>query len=147
MNTMAAFCGPSAGLPGHGPRPGVRHVPGPPAGLGAGPAPGAGATGAGRPRARASVRLTRRGRLVALVLLLMLAALVAALAAPASRAADPPGARQTAVVRPGDTLWSVAERHRPGRDPFGTIDEIRRLNGLTDYTIQPGQRLTLPPRR
>jgi LysM domain len=96
---------------------------------------------------RAGVRLTGRGRLVVLVLLLTLAGLAVAVAAPASRAADPPGAPPAAVVEPGDTLWSIAERHRPGRDPFGTINEIRRLNGLTDYTIHPGQRLALPPAR
>lgn len=79
-----------------------------------------------------------------LVLLLTLAGLAVTVAAPASRAADPPGAAQTTVVEPGDTLWSIAERHRPGRDPFGTINEIRRLNGLADYTVHPGQRLTLP---
>jgi LysM repeat protein len=103
-------------------------------------------SGTARPD-RLGVRLTRRGRTAVLVLLLALAGLVVAIAAPASRAADPPGASPTAIVEPGDTLWSIAERHRPGRDPFGMIDEIRRLNGLTDYTVHPGQRLALPPAR
>jgi Tfp pilus assembly protein FimV len=98
-------------------------------------------------RERPAVRLTRRGRAAVLVLLLALAAVLAAFAAPASRAADPSGAAETAVVQPGDTLWSIAERRRPGRDPFGTIDAIRHLNGLTDYTVHPGQRLRLPPPR
>jgi LysM repeat protein len=72
---------------------------------------------------------------------------MAAALAPASRADDPPGATPTAVVQPGDTLWSVAERHLPSRDPFGMIEEIRRLNDLEDYTVHAGQRLTLPRRR
>jgi nucleoid-associated protein YgaU len=28
------------------------------------------------------------------------------------------------VVRPGDTLWSVAERFEPGRDPRPVVDEL-----------------------
>jgi hypothetical protein len=93
------------------------------------------------------VRLTRRGRAVVLLGLLMLAGLVVALLASASRAADPAGPAPTAVVQPGDTLWSVVERHVPGEEPFAAIEEIRRLNGLTGYTIHPGQTLTLPDSR
>jgi len=90
------------------------------------------------------VRLTRRGRVVVVVFFIFLAAAVVAVLAPASRAADPPEAAATAVVRPGDTLWSVAERHVPSQEPFAVIDEIRRLNGLDDYTVHAGQRLILP---
>jgi hypothetical protein len=97
-----------------------------------------------RPARRRRVRLTRRGRLLLLALLVAATAFAAVLVASASRAADPVGSRPTAVVRPGDTLWSVAERHVPGSDPFGAIEEIRRLNELSDYTVQPGQRLVLP---
>jgi LysM repeat protein len=90
------------------------------------------------------IRLTRRGRAVVLVLLSVVAALIVGLAASASRAAAPPGPAPTAVVQPGDTLWSIAERTVPGGDPFATIEEIRRLNGLADYTVHAGQTLTLP---
>nr|MDT0657036.1 LysM peptidoglycan-binding domain-containing protein [Micromonospora sp. DSM 115978] len=93
------------------------------------------------------LRLTRRGRLVVIVLCALLVSAVVAWLAPASRAADPPGEAPTAVVQPGDTLWSVAERHRPSRDPFAMIREIRRLNGLGDSTVHPGQELTLPRTR
>jgi len=95
---------------------------------------------------RPGVRLTRRGRLVLIALALLLAAIAVVLAAPASQAAPPAGPAPTVVVKRGDTLWSIAARYAPGRDPYRAIDEIRRLNGLTDYTIQPGQRLTLPRR-
>jgi LysM repeat protein len=104
---------------------------------------GPGQTSLGR-AARRGVRLTRRGRLALLVLMIVLTAFAAVLIASASRAADPAGPRPTAVVEPGDTLWSVVERHAPGRDPFGAVEEIRRLNELPDYTVQPGQRLVLP---
>jgi LysM repeat protein len=92
-----------------------------------------------------TVRLTRRGRVVMLVLCLLLAGLVAALAASTSRAAQPAETR-VAVVQPGDTLWSVAARHVPSDDPYGVIEEIRSLNDLTGNTIHPGQELILPTR-
>jgi len=96
---------------------------------------------------RPGVRLTRRGRAVLIALALLLAAVAVLLMAPASQAADPVGSPPTVVVHPGDTLWSIAARYAPRSDPFAVIDDIRRLNSLSDYTIQPGQRLTLPRRR
>jgi LysM repeat protein len=53
----------------------------------------------------------------------------------------------TAVVQPGDTLWSFAERNTPHRSPRAAIAEIRQLNNLEGYVIHPGQRLVLPQRR
>jgi hypothetical protein len=90
------------------------------------------------------VRLTRRGRMVVLVFFLLLAGVGLALAAPASRAAGPAGKAPTAEVHPGDTLWSIAERELPGRDPVHAVEEIRELNGLTDYTVHAGQHVVLP---
>lgn len=103
-----------------------------------------GAPDISRPSRGARLRLTRRGRVVLVGLFLALAAALAVVLAPSSRAADPPGPAPAAVVLPGDTLWSVAERHRPSQQPFQVIDEIRRLNGLDGYTIHAGQRLVLP---
>jgi hypothetical protein len=96
---------------------------------------------------RTRVRLTRRGRAVVILLGLLLAGVAVLLAAPASQAADPTGPAPTVVVRSGDTLWSIAARYAPSDDPFATIDEIRRLNGLAGYTVPVGLRLTLPRRR
>jgi hypothetical protein len=94
------------------------------------------------------VRLTRRGRLVFGLLLFVLAAVsVVLVAAPEGRAADPPKAPVVTVVRPGDTLWSIAERHAPDRDRHATVDEIRRLNRLDGYGLDVGQRLVLPATR
>ncbi len=98
-------------------------------------------------RRRGRVRLTRRGRAVVLLLALALAGFAAILAAPASQAADPAGPAPTVVVRSGDTLWSIAAKYAPSSDPFATIDEIRRLNRLTGFTVPVGVRLTLPRRR
>lgn len=98
------------------------------------------ATGRSRPR----LRLTRRGRLVLVVLFLAAVGGLAAILSPASRAADPAGPPAVAVVQPGDTLWSVAARHRPSTRPFAVIDEIRRLNHLDGFTVYAGQELVLP---
>ncbi|GAA1855223.1 hypothetical protein GCM10009687_22610 [Asanoa iriomotensis] len=95
-----------------------------------------------RPRPR--LRLTRRGRLVLVVLFLLVVGGLAAVLSPASRAADPAGPPAIAVVQPGDTLWSVAARHRPSNSPFEVIAEIRRLNHLDSFTIFAGQKLILP---
>lgn len=95
-------------------------------------------------RSRSSVRLTRRGRVLLFVLCLLGVGLLAALAAPATQAARTPAPPEVAVVQPGDTLWSVAARHAPSDDPYGIIEEIRRLNDLPDHTIHPGQQLVLP---
>jgi hypothetical protein len=98
-------------------------------------------------RRSGGVRLTRRGRAVLIILSLLLAAVATVFAAPAGRAADPVGAPPSVVVRSGDTLWSIASRYLPSDDPFAAMDEIRQLNGLRDYTIEAGQRLTLPRHR
>ena len=46
-------------------------------------------------------------------------------------------------VRPGDTLWSIAEQTHGG-DPREAIWKIRERNGLGSATIVPGQVLLVP---
>ena len=46
-------------------------------------------------------------------------------------------------VRPGDTLWSIAERTFSG-DPREGVWELRHRNGLASATIVPGQVLVVP---
>ena len=53
------------------------------------------------------------------------------------------GPERVYVVRPADTLWSIAERHYSG-DAREAVWRLRRRNGLEAATIQPGQRLVLP---
>lgn len=93
------------------------------------------------------LRLTRRGRAVVIGFFVMVVTLVILALAPASRAADPADPVRTAVVEPGDTLWSIAERHVSGHDPIAAVEEIRRLNGLDGYTVYAGQRLAVPAGR
>jgi hypothetical protein len=96
---------------------------------------------------RRPVRLTRRGRLVVLALVLVVGALVGFLGAAPGQAADPPAPVVTAVVEPGDTLWSFSERNLPNWQPRAGVAELKRLNDLEGYVIHPGQRLALPARR
>lgn len=48
------------------------------------------------------------------------------------------------VVRPGDTLWSIAEWSSAGEDPRPIVDAIVRLNGIDADHLVPGQRLLVP---
>jgi Tfp pilus assembly protein FimV len=95
------------------------------------------------------LRLTRRGRVAALVLLVLVASLASAvLFTTASRADNPPaGPAPTVVVQPGDTLWGIAARALPRRNNQDAVAELRDLNHLPGYDIQPGDVLTLPRRQ
>jgi LysM repeat protein len=59
------------------------------------------------------------------------------------RPSEGAGPERTYVVRPADTLWSIAERHFAG-DPRAAIWRIQERNELETTTIVPGQRLVLP---
>lgn len=54
--------------------------------------------------------------------------------------------RVTYVVRPGDTLWSIAERLVPGEDPRPLVDALARANAVSPGTLVPGQVLVVPGR-
>lgn len=109
------------------------------------PAPMAGAV-------RGSVRLTRRGRLVrsgvlaALGLALLVLGVVQLTSAPARAGAEVTGPVTVAevTVEQGDSLWVIAERVAPGRDPRDVIHALRELNGLSSNLLQPGQVLLVP---
>ena len=53
------------------------------------------------------------------------------------------GPERSYRVKPGDTLWSIAERTFPG-DPREGVWELRQRNELDGTTIVPGQVLVLP---
>ena len=53
------------------------------------------------------------------------------------------GAERTYIVKPGDTLWSVAERTSSG-DPRQGVWELQQRNHLASATIVPGQKLVVP---
>lgn len=111
-------------------------------------------------RARPSVsappplRLTRRGRVVvgALVVAVIAAiALVIGLAAAGGAQAANHGQPRAGyqgmheiVVRPGQTLWSIASAAEPGADPRDVVQQIMTANAMTGTTIRAGQLLWVP---
>lgn len=88
----------------------------------------------------APVRLTRRG-------IGALAALVAACAAglvwlawlSAPTVPERPAAPAVVTVQSGDTLWAIATRVAPGRDPQAEIAQLQRINHLSGVDLVPGQ--------
>ena len=97
-------------------------------------------------RPPAPLRLTRRGRLVFLLLLALVAVTAFSLgrASSSSASGGPVVSRRSVVVQPGETLWQIARRAAPGTDPRETVDRIADLNDLESATVRPGQRLVIP---
>ncbi|MEP6852195.1 MAG: LysM domain-containing protein [bacterium] len=94
------------------------------------------------------VRLTRRGR-ATLVLAAVVLALAVVIGAWISNPGTSPGhsaavaGPEQIVVHDGDTLWSIASRVAPRRDPLAEVAELVRINRLGDGALRPGQILRL----
>ena len=82
------------------------------------------------------------------VLLLAVLSLVIAGAAQAISHSAPRGVSGSGVgqvvVRPGESLWSVAENADPDADTRLVIQQIVQLNALSGDTVFAGQRLWVP---
>jgi hypothetical protein len=107
-----------------------------------GPLGGAGVTPATYRRRRLSVGLLALG-VVVVAARAGVALGGSPLAAPERRpASSAPAGSTTVVVRPGDTLWSIASRLAPGDDPRPLVDELVAARGAT--ALQPGEHIRLP---
>jgi len=98
-------------------------------------------------RQRSTVRLTRRGRVVVVVLALMAVLAVGLVVAAGSVATDKAGTPEpTAVVMvgPGDTLWDIASAAADDGDIDSMMDRISKLNALDSGMLISGQRLLIP---
>jgi hypothetical protein len=86
---------------------------------------------------------------MAVLLAAGLSLVVAGAAQATGRPASPRGTGSgliQVVVRPGQSLWSVAENADPNADPRLVIQQIAQLNALTSDIVMAGQRLWVPGR-
>jgi len=121
----------------------------------------AGTSGRGR---AGRIRLTRRGRFALGCLAIMAATAIATAAliwfgAVGGAQAASGGAQAAShgrplavahrglfqvVVRPGETLWSIARQAEPSADPRMVVQQIIDVNALSGPTIQAGELLWVP---
>jgi hypothetical protein len=99
--------------------------------------------------AGSAVQLTRRGRVVILLVLVAVGvALMMALTGLVGGAAAGTGpahpATRTIVVQPGQTLWSIARDIAPNADRRETIARIIQLNALPASGVSAGERIAVP---
>ena len=98
-------------------------------------------------RPRGTVRLTRRGRMVVVVLALiavLAVGLVLASGSVATGEAGTPEPTQVVMVAPGDTLWDIAAAVAADGDVPEMINRIQELNALDSGMLAAGQRLLVP---
>ncbi len=76
------------------------------------------------------------------VLLVSLAALV--VWGVVARASSGAGPERVYIVKPHDTLWSIAVRTSSGVDPRDAIWRLEQRNHLAGATIVPGEHLVVP---
>lgn len=95
----------------------------------------------------ATVRLTRRGRIVLILFVMTLLVLAGfTLGHGSSQAADKhhKATQHTLIVQPGESLWAVANRIAPQADPRAVVADIESLNHLSGPNVEPGQQLVVP---
>ena len=99
------------------------------------------------------VRLTPRGRLLArlavitslsILLLSGFAAITGATAGSADTALPTPYVKVS--VKPGETLWSIAESIAPHGDRRSLVADIVEINNLKSPELQAGQKIYIPTR-
>jgi len=100
-----------------------------------------------RPSPQAAVRLTRRGR--ALAVLVMLGLLLAVLTvfgshSAATGEAGVPVQTRTVEVGSGDTLWEIAATVAKPGETREMVHRIEELNALTGSELTVGQEIAVP---
>jgi LysM repeat protein len=74
---------------------------------------------------------------------LLMLALIAVVAFSVVRTSNGAGREQRYVVKPTDTLWSIASSHYAG-DPREGVWKLRHRNHLAGTTVRVGEKLNLP---
>ena len=90
---------------------------------------------------RLSLRLTRRGQIVLLLIVAGLAYGVFGLGRATAVPAHHSAGDQEVVVRPGDSLWTIAVRAMPNEDPRDAVATLKSLNHLNGAQLAVGQEL------
>ena len=101
----------------------------------------------GRPSPRRRVRLTRRARLLATVLVLALGVAIGSWLGPLLAGGNSDlrlAGVESVVVKPGDTLWSIARGVAGSADVRDVVARIQDVNHLRGTVLVPGQVLELP---
>lgn len=89
-------------------------------------------------------RLTRRGRLLLLLLVVGLAMVAFSLGRVSVGAATRAPRLRSVVVGAGGTLWGIAETVAPQVDPRVEVAILQRVNHLTSSQLMAGQELLVP---
>jgi hypothetical protein len=108
-----------------------------------------------RPQRPGAIRLTRRGRRVvaglavlaviaAATLLWMTAAGSVQASSRGGSPASPYQGMTQVVVRPGQTLWSIAAAAQPSANAWSVVQQITEVNALSGPTVHAGQLLWVP---
>ena len=98
-----------------------------------------------------ALRLTRRGRLMLsslsfISILVVSSYLLIGLTSTDANASNSEALNNSSliVVAPGETLWTIASRVNPERDPRAVIEDIKALNVLEGVNLYAGQVLRIP---
>lgn len=100
-----------------------------------------------RRRPAPAVRLTRRGRVVAVLLLLGLLLAVLTVYGSHSAATGETGSpvpTRTVEVGEGDTLWGIASDVAEPGQVRDMVHQIQELNALSGASLQVGQEIAVP---
>ncbi|MFD6142651.1 LysM peptidoglycan-binding domain-containing protein [Promicromonospora sp. NPDC060271] len=94
----------------------------------------------------AGLRLTRRGRVVLVLLaMLLLAPMVTWGATAVASSPGEPVEVRVHAVQPGETLWGFAEEvARPGEDVRHAVARLQELNEMSTGSVRVGELLLLP---
>ena len=56
----------------------------------------------------------------------------------------PQSSKESYVVQPGDSIWSIARAVADGRDVRSVVDAIVTANSLSDGNVVAGQKIRVP---
>ena len=99
-------------------------------------------------RSARPLRLTARGRFLMVLLLALFAASAFSMGRVSAGATDEARPVVSYVtVKPGETLWTIAERVAPAADPRDTVARLLEINGIEPGQLRAGQRLAVPAQR